>query len=32
MIIIFLMYDNELFGVRYIYKYDNFYILIVIVS
>jgi len=27
MTIIFLMYDNELFCDRYIYKYDNFYIL-----
>jgi len=31
-IIIFLMYDNELFCARYIYKYDNFYILMVIVT
>jgi hypothetical protein len=30
--IIFLMYDNELFCARYIYKYDNFYILMVIVT
>jgi hypothetical protein len=29
--IIFLMYDNELFFASYIYKYDNFYILMVIV-
>jgi len=26
------MYDNELFCARYIYKYDNFYILMVIVT
>ena len=32
MIIIYLMYDNELFCDRYIYKYNNFYILTVIVS
>jgi len=32
MIIIFLMYDKELFCARYIYKYDNFYILTVIVT
>jgi len=32
MIIIFLMYDNELLCARYIYKYDNFYILVVIVT
>ena len=32
MIIIFLMYDNKLFCARYIYKYDNFYILTVIVT
>jgi len=25
------MYDNELFYARYIYKYDNFYIPMVIV-
>jgi len=31
MIIIFLMYD-EVFYARYIYKYDNFYILMVIVT
>ena len=30
--IIFVMYDNELFCARYIYKYDNFYILMVIVT
>jgi hypothetical protein len=30
--IIFLMYDNELFHTRYIYKNDNFYILMVIVT
>ena len=30
--IIFLMYDNELFYARYIYKYENFYILMVIVN
>jgi hypothetical protein len=29
--IIFLMY-NEMFCARYIYKYDNFYILMVIVT
>jgi hypothetical protein len=32
MIIIFLMYDNEVFCARYIYKCDNFYILTVIVT
>jgi len=32
MMIIFLMYDNELFDARYIYKHDNFYILTVIVT
>jgi hypothetical protein len=32
MIIIFLMYNNELFCARYIYKYDKFYILMVIVT
>jgi hypothetical protein len=32
MITIFLMYDNELFCTWYIYKYDNFYILTVIVT
>jgi len=32
MIIIFLMYGNDLFCVRYIYKYDNIYILTVIVT
>jgi len=32
MIIIFLVYGNELFCDRYIYKYDNFYILMVIVT
>jgi len=32
MIIIFLMYGNELFCARYIYKYDNFYIPMVIVT
>jgi len=31
-IIIFLMYGNELFYARYIYKYDNFYILTIIVT
>jgi hypothetical protein len=30
--IILLMYDNELFYDRYIYKYDNLYILMVIVT
>jgi hypothetical protein len=30
--IIFLIYDNELFYDRYIYKYDNFYILMAIVT
>jgi len=30
--IIFLMYNNELFCARYIYKYDNFYILTVTVT
>jgi hypothetical protein len=32
MIIIFFMYDKDLFFARYIYKYDNFYILTVIVT
>jgi hypothetical protein len=32
MIIIFLIYDNELFCAKYIYKYNNFYILTVIVT
>jgi len=30
MIIMFLIYDNELFCARYIYKYDNFCILTLI--
>jgi len=30
--IIFLMCDNVLFYARYIYKYDNFYILMVVVT
>ena len=30
--IIFLIYDNELFYDRYIYTYDNFYILMDIVT
>jgi len=32
MITVLLMYDNELFCARYIYKYDNFYILTVILT
>ena len=32
MIVTFLMYDNKLFCVRYIYKYDSFCILMFIVT